>query len=57
MEQLGFSDCWVAAGRPEPRTTSRFNTRFETAHCHKKILKPDGLMRFQPVKFVYVRDI
>jgi len=29
IRSLGFSDNWVLAGRPEPRTTSRFDTRVD----------------------------
>ena len=24
---MGFRDCWIEAGRPLPRETSKFNTR------------------------------
>jgi len=29
IEKLGFTDNWTKAGRPEPRTTSRFDTRVD----------------------------
>jgi len=29
IEKLGFSDNWTKAGKPAPRTTSRFNTRVD----------------------------
>lgn len=29
LDRLGFQDSWTLAGRPEPRTTSRFDTRVD----------------------------
>jgi len=46
INNLGFTDSWVSAGRPSPRTTSRFDTRVDYVFSSPKFNKTWKLQDF-----------
>jgi len=46
IEKLGFSDNWTKAGRPDPRTTSRFDTRVDYVFSSSAFIKNWTLQSF-----------
>jgi len=46
MYSLGFSDNWTKAGKPAPRTTSRFNTRVDYVFSNKLFREDWNLKSF-----------
>jgi len=46
IEKLGFSDNWTKAGKPEPRTTSRFDTRVDYVFSSESFNKAWTLQSF-----------
>jgi len=49
IHNLGFQDNWVSAGRPEPRTTSRFDTRVDYVFSSESFNKSWTLQSFKHV--------